>query len=135
MEYREIADRENVDWCDGTDDGSYSRTSHQRGFAQPGFGRIHFADRRMTKSGLRRFLMLVAAIRHKHNRGQPQWLKLYEANTFAQRRALSEYRRVIPRRYSDTDRARVRQLMGRDGVLNDPRVKHIADWAMNRGGN
>lgn len=82
--------------------------------------------------GLRRFLMLVAAIKHSHNRGQPKWLQVYEQNSYAYHRALSEYRVRLSRKLSQTDRANVRYWMGKDRVLGKPENRSVAQWAMER---
>lgn len=127
MTYKEIADQEAVTLCHAC-----SEWNHKRGSANPSRGVVHWAPRRVSRIGLRRFLMLVAAIKRSHNRGQPRWLQVYEQNTYAYRQALDEYHVRLNRRLSMTDRANVRYWMGKEGVLSDAENRNIARWAMER---
>lgn len=130
MKYEEIASRENVRLC--TDCEFDKVWNHSRGTANPSRGTVHWAERRVTRIGLRRFLMLVAAIKKSHNRGQPKWQQVYEQNQYAYHRALTEYHVRLNRKLSMTDRAKVRLWMGKAGVLSAEEHRSIARWAMER---
>lgn len=93
-----VMDIERCAWCD--------KGNHLRGWADPSRGRVHFLDRKVTRSTLRTYLKLVAAVIHSHNRGQPLWRQLYEQNTYASRTALQQFGIRIPSALSDLDRAR-----------------------------
>jgi len=127
VRYPEVVQRENIKWCAGCEIGN-----HQKGWANPSRTTVHWSDRNVNRYGLRRFLMLVANVKHHHNRGQPRWQALYEQNQYAYRRALDEYHVRLASTMSQGDRARVRYWMGRAGVLNDPDKQNIARWAMER---
>lgn len=127
MKYGEVVEREGIRWCSECSIGN-----HQRGWSNPSRATVHWTDRRVNKLGLRRFLMLVGAIRHSHNRGQPPWQRLYEQNVYAYQRGLSEYHVRFPARFSASDRARVRYSMGKSGVVSDPDKRSIARWAQER---
>jgi hypothetical protein len=127
MTYEEIASREKVSLCPACDEWD-----HKRGSVNPSRGTVHWAPRRVTRIGLRRFLMLVGAIKKRHQRGQPKWQKVYEQNVYAYHRALSEYHVRLSRQLSLTDRAKVRLWMGKAGMLSSDEHRNIARWAMER---
>jgi hypothetical protein len=128
VDFQLVTEVEGITWCKGC-----PRGDHKRGWVHPGHGTVHWSDRRFTRMGLRRFLMLVAGIRYHHNRGQPEWRVIYEQNVYAFHKALESYHRRLPKRWSSTDRARVRYLMGRDGnSLSDPANATIVRWTMER---
>jgi hypothetical protein len=132
MTYRELSLREDVYLCTGCNGGPLGPYNHQRGFAAPSRGTVHWAERHVTRNGLRHFLMLVAAIKHKHQRGQPKWLIVYEQNVYAYHRALTQYHVRLGRKLSLTDRAKVRLWMGKAGVLSSDEYRNVARWAMER---
>lgn len=129
--FMEIAEREEVITCFGFD-CPVPKKAHDRGWANISSGILHWSPRRVTKAGLRRFLLLSAAIRHSHNRGQPKWLQIYEQNAYAARRALSEYHVRLPRHLSLTDRAKVRLLMTQDASWADSEWLHVVKWSQER---
>lgn len=138
MNYAEMAAQEKVIYCGGCDPALNPFTNkiegfdHLRGGANSSRGVVHWTNRRVNRIGLRRFLMLVAAIKYSHNRGQPRWQQVYEQNTFAYHRALEQYHVRLSKRWSLTDRARVRYWMGREKVLSDPQHAAAARWATER---
>lgn len=105
-----------IDRCSYCDNGD-----HRTGWADPSKGLVHFEDRRVTRSSLRRYLKLVGAVIHSHNRGQPLWVRLYEQNTYASRTAL-QFGIRIPSALADEDRARamdaLRQAKESDEQVN-----------------
>jgi hypothetical protein len=107
MSYQEIADRYGVELC--TD---CALNVHERGHVEPGRGRIHWQERRRTRGGLRRFLLLVAAVvlhRDGEDGGsQAEWI--WATNSWAYHAARSmgvQFSRAL----SADDRARVRYLL------------------------
>jgi len=100
--FADIAKKWDIDWCshegvwdrDAEGNFTYRRTCpegevgrHYFGFTEPSIGRVHFNDRKPTRRGIRNFLMLIAEVYLSHNRGQPNWLRLYETNTWADKEA------------------------------------------------
>lgn len=131
MNYGDVATREKVGLCiNPNQPHRYEMQDHRRGYTTSD-GVIHWLDRKVNRLGLRRFLMMAAAIKYSHNRGQPRWQQVYEQNEYAYHRALAEYHIRLPRRYSLTDRARVRYWMGQEkGALTEH--AYAARWAMER---
>lgn len=95
---------------------------HHKGWARR--STVHWSDRRMTKAGLRRYLMLVASQLLFDFQNLPTWDRLYRANVWAAKAAKQLHVR-IPFRLSEIDRARVRWLISKDPATPD-RVKR---WA------
>lgn len=138
MSYAEVAQKVDIDWCPGP--GAESRLgkrclspneNHHKGYADIARSTVHWTDRRVHKNGLRRFLMLVAACRFRHNRGQPKWQQIYEQNTWAWDTALTVFHRRFPHSYSNTDRARVHFLL-RKATDTGFTYRRARYWANNR---
>jgi hypothetical protein len=92
-----------------------STVKHQKGWADPSTGTVHYGVHSASRLSLRRYLKLVAAIYYSHNRGQPTWQMLYEQNQFA----YSTAKRLgirIPSVLADTDRAHAAEAMFRAGT-------------------
>lgn len=121
-----LAERLAVELCHDCE--AYSHDQHYRGVADPSRGQIHFAKTRVTRRTLRRFLMLLAAIVHSHNRGQPIWQQLYEQNRYAEKTALG-LRIRIPSAWGDMDRARAHDAIARSGQEPD---KELQRWMRQR---
>lgn len=106
MTYRELAARYGFELCEMCD-----LNAHEQGHLQG--DRIHWRERRVTHSGLRRFLLLLAGPYLVRNGfGSPnreaEWI--WMRNVWAYNQALDlGYR--LPRRLSEVDRARVRYLL------------------------
>lgn len=140
MNYAEVAATIDIDWCPGP--GAISRLgsrclapnrNHQRGYADIGRRCVHWTDRKVLKRGLRRFLMLAAACQLHHNRAQPKWQQIYEQSTWASRQAFTKLHKVLPRKDSNEDRARVRWLLHQDRTVKPTRLfKKVYAWTMNR---
>lgn len=123
--YQAIADHWKIRLCTG-DCGPLIVGDHELGFANPSRGVIHFRERVVTRAGIRRFLMLIASILHSHNRGQPEWQKLYEQNTWAGQAAIKMGVRV-PRKFSMLDRAKTYRL-----IRNEEVPRAVREWAIHR---
>lgn len=119
--YRDLALRYEVEVCF---DGCFRR-DHRRG-AIDRQGTIHWSDRGMTRSGLRRFLMLVQAAtapgirvtvgdddvtRHVIFNSHGHALLIYAAHLFAYRTALHDLGIRLPASLAAEDKARVRALL------------------------
>jgi hypothetical protein len=116
--YRDLALRYEVEVCF---DGCFRR-DHRRGGIDSQ-GTIHWSDRRMTRSGLRRFLMLVAeAYRLGSDWPQPEFwvttsfrgreaLRTYNGHIFAYRTALHDLGIRLPASLAAEDKAKVRALL------------------------
>lgn len=112
MTYDEVTKRTGVTRCNACDVGD-----HTAGWADMGSGIVHWRDRRLERRGLRHFLKLVASIIYSHNRGQPEWRKLYEQNVWAYHTALAQFGVRFRSSYADEDRAR---------AAYDARNEHLA---------
>lgn len=79
--------------------------AHQRGRST--LGTVHFLDRRMIKTGLRRFLILAIEAKDPSVKVLTPWLRIWMTNVEVTR--LAKLLGVaIPRHMADKDRARVR---------------------------
>jgi len=116
LTYAGLADRYGVELCTG---GCGDR-GHSAGFLRG--GRVHFRDRRVTRSGLRLFLMLVHDARIwrplTHSDRPPPRRKatsrvrwLHHRNVWASGVALRDLGVRLPRKLSAADRAAVRYLL------------------------
>jgi len=74
-------------------------------------GIIYWTDRKVTRPGLRNFLKLYASIIKSHNRGQPEWQRIYEQNQVAYSLALRKFGIRFGTHLSNYDRHRVYQLL------------------------
>jgi hypothetical protein len=110
--YPEIAELFGVELCQarfGSDD-----RNHLQGDASPQPPTIHWIDRAVTTSGVRRFLMFVAAARWPDlYREGPRWMQIYRQNCKAVELSRIIGRRLGQRTYSAADRERVRYLLRR----------------------
>lgn len=77
---------------------------------------LGWSERRVTRSGLRRFL--ISYYYHRQltvlGRNPTEWELIWRANVWAQQEALNQWHSRIPRRYSDGDRTRVAWLLAKD---------------------
>lgn len=94
--------------CKGCDEGD-----HREGWARG--STVHWEDRRSTRAGIRKFLMLAASLRILGFAERPEWERLYMANVWANRMGLQLHTR-IPARLSANDRARVRYLATKNDI-------------------
>lgn len=101
--YPDMARELDVVLCTGCGLGE---ATHQSGKADPSMGVVHWRNRVTTRPGARNFLKLIASIYRSHNRGQPEWLILYEQNMYAARYA-RRFGFRIPSRLMNEDRATV----------------------------
>lgn len=120
MTWDDIARMVDVKRCLGCANGN-----HDRGWAQRSTYTVHWGDRRLTKLGLRRFLMLAAAIRLLPV--EREWERLYAYNIWSVSKAREMHIR-IPARFADNDRARVRWLTSGENDV-PPSVRR---WARRR---
>jgi D-mannonate dehydratase len=116
LTYRGLAEQLGVKLCQGNWYGEVGtpEPDHVRGFADR---QVHWwPERRVTRTGLRKFLMLVAATKlHGYNDMSPA-MRLYATNARAVMLA-ADLRIRIPRRYADGDRARARWLISQGQVV------------------
>lgn len=122
--YTSLAIRYEVDLCTSEDHcGELSRTAHRRGVV--GWGDIHWHERRYTKSGLRRFLILVGQVRLlRGDRTEAEWI--HDLNMFAYRTALHDLGVQLPRHLAAQDRARVRFLLRGE---NRKSQRRLVEWS------
>lgn len=109
--------------CNGCEIGN-----HRLGWVDMSNGIIHWHDRQVRRSGIRRYLKLAAAILFSHNQGQPEWKRIYEQATWAQSSAQSMFHVRLPQKWSYLDRARVEYLSARTEVPPE-----VLRWSRNRG--
>lgn len=112
MKYDDVARDLGVTVCNGCDEVS----KHRDGY--PGIGVVHWYDRKLNRNGLRRFLMLAIEARDPALGLMPNWMRIWTLNVEAtyQAKLLGV---TLPKRLSDTDRARVRFYL--DEVPGDQR--------------
>lgn len=119
MTWDEVASRYDVRRCSSCQSGN-----HTTGIARNGV--IHWADRRMTKAGLRKYLMLIASQRLYDFANLPTWDRIYRSNVWAATEAARLHVRLSTR-LSAPDRARVRWLS-----LGIDIPDHVRHWAGRR---
>jgi len=132
--YRDLALRYEVEVCF---DGCFRR-DHGRG-AIDRQGTIHWSDRRMTRSGLRRFLKLVfdsrpswpkvsdAVVWGRHPDRERTALRIFYEHVFAYRTALHDLGIRLPASLAAADRARVRSLLA--SAPFELRNSRVGRWA------
>lgn len=127
LSYADLAQRYGVDLCTGEcDEGG-----HEDGWY--GGKRVHFRERGVTRSGLRKFLMLVhdATVWGGRNMlvgrriSRAQWI--HHRNRFATDTAFHDLGIRIPRSLSAADRAQVRHLL--IGAERSSVVQRLHNWA------
>jgi hypothetical protein len=127
LTYTRLAERYKVELCTGW----CGESGHNYGWW--GGKRVHFRERGVTRSGLRRFLMLVHDARHWPGRPNilprpietAQWI--HSRNVWAYQTAFRDLGIRLPRTLSAVDRARVRHLtFGQGGA---PVVQNLRRWA------
>jgi hypothetical protein len=105
---------------------------HETGWTSFGMNVIHWRDRRPTRRGLRRFLLLaVVALRL---RSEPPWLDVYLRNVRAQEIASDYFGIRFSRAESAADRAKVRLGLSRKPIyyLNDEErqlIRRVREWS------
>jgi hypothetical protein len=93
---------------------------------------LGWPDRRVTRSGLRRFLIAIYA-RLMEKRGLlpvERWEFIWSANRWAYREALSTWHRRLPSRLADIDRARVAAILA--NRMMDQKQLSALKWAKRR---
>ena len=118
--YRDLALRYEVDVCL---DGCFRR-DHRRG-AVDSQGLIHWSDRAVTRSGLRRFLMLVHRVEGYLYGGPAE--RIYHEHMFAYRTALFDLGIRLPAKLSAVDKARLRSMLARSPFVI--RNGKVGRWA------
>lgn len=140
LTYPALAERYGVQLCTGCDDGN-----HTDGWQ--GGRMLHFRERGVTRSGLRRFLMLVhdltlwpTKVHGYHSLPRPirtsEWIR--SRNVYAYLTALLDFGIRLPGRMSAADRAQVRYLLtGPWGTIKDradlqDSLRDLRKWAQMR---
>lgn len=121
--YEDVAAYFDVHLCDGSD-CVVPIARHKRGAVVLPHRIVHWADRKLTKPGLRRFLKLVAQIRILNYNHQNQAMRLFAENTWAAQAAQALHVR-FPARYSTADRAKARWLIATGEPVSAPAYR----WA------
>lgn len=128
LTYPSLAERYGVELCTG----ECAERGHDDGFIAR--KRVHFRDRGVTRSGLRKFLMLVHDLKEEwgglprilpRKVGAAQWI--HSRNMYAYRTALHDLGIRLDRKLSATDRAQVRHLLLMQGGA--PVVHSLRRWA------
>jgi len=133
--YAELAERYGVPLCQG----ECAVKGHEKGFVAR--GGVHWRERRVTRLGLYRFLLLVAEVEFARvstlliRPGMGAWMRVqypYALHMWAQKTAVNDLRVRFPRSFSSTRRALVRARM-RDyaarGLPKPPEWERIHRWA------
>jgi hypothetical protein len=120
LTYSQVARELGIAWCLGCDQW---KTNHGEGSTTIfplNEAMIHWTDRKMTRRGLYRFLLLSAPlVEPSMVSGNRDWLNLYFAcKAVLRMSAMLNVR--FPRSYSSTSRARVRLWLKRD--LRDTQI-------------
>jgi hypothetical protein len=104
--YDAVAAAAGVRRCRGiTVTGHYCERDHRKGEASVGV--VHWADRLVYRTGIRRFLLLCAVARSPVLFITPRWVRVWQSNVFAYEVA-ADLKLQLPRALADTDRAIVR---------------------------
>ena len=100
MTYPQIANTLGFELCgDGCKRPEYN---HAKGTLRG--STLHWTDRRVTKPGLRRFIMLAAS--HDIYGKNPRWWIIWQRNVWTTQ-AAAKLKVRLPARYADNDRAKV----------------------------
>lgn len=111
--YADVIAYFSVRTCDGCTEDIDHRTGSVTGST------VHWTPRRLTRPGLRKFLMLVARTRVLRYNQMNRAMQIYAENAWATR--ASQYLHLrFPRRYSEVDRATVRWLITRGHEVSAP---------------
>ncbi len=109
--YRGLSQQYGLELCtdDKTCDRGVSLIKHRAGYTD-NFGRIHWQHKYPRKSGIRRFLTLVAWARlNHHSSKKPVWMQIYERDRWAYHEGIDGLHMRFPRRFSDPDRKLARK--------------------------
>lgn len=114
--YAEVAQAVGLKLCSGCDavatsPGRGLRNSHVSGWAA--YGVVHWKERRVTKPGLRNFLLLAAGQRAYNYRNESPAQQLWTANIWANRQAKELYHIRFPGSATQNDRAAARWRISR----------------------
>lgn len=115
--YDDVAAYFDVAICTSSAFCGVSDKQHVSGYAYN--NRIHWAPRRLTRPGLRRFLTLVAQLRLLHYERMNRAMRIYSVNAWVSRIAPGLHVR-FPNSYSSSDRAKVRWLESRGMPISAP---------------
>jgi hypothetical protein len=136
--YGELAEQQGVRWCRGIQpNGQTCFEEHAKGSytIHPELRRqqlstdivIHWSDRRSSRAGIRRFLLLVAnAVITSATPAIPDWRRLYRSNRMASDMAKAAHLR-LPASLSAGDRARLRAMLVRVSMA-DPERREAYEW-------
>lgn len=119
MTYDEIARHYGLTICPAAGHGDClvaTATEHEDGTVVPRETVIHWRPRRMTRSGLRRFLKVVARTRILHYYRLNRAMRIYVANRWAYRAGLEAHVR-FPVALSEADRLEVRWLASHGDIV------------------
>jgi hypothetical protein len=109
-----------------------SQVGHRYGKADS-MGFIHLQDgdtKKVTKRGMRQLLRMIAIVKLRHLRGgKPQWLRIYEMDTWAFHEGYDTWHVRFPSEWSDADRGKVMWLASRAGVSLRSDHTPIYRWA------
>ena len=100
MNWAAVAQVTGMRLCTGECGGQ--NEDHKRGYARD--GTIHWSPRRVTRLGIRKFLMLAAAEAVYGVTDMPLWEYLWSMNAYAIKKA-RELGLRLPRQYSALDRS------------------------------
>lgn len=96
-----------------------TKAEHNRGVTLPRERVIHWTPRRLTKMGLRRFLMVISHTRVKGWFLMNHAMQIYAENVWATS-AARDLRVRFPTRYSSADRRRLRWLISQGAPVTTP---------------
>lgn len=127
LTYADLSRGYGVELCTG----ECAESGHDDGFVR--YGRVHFRERGVTRSGLRKFLMLVHDVKvwptvespRLGRLGTAMWL--HSRNVWAYRAAHGGLGIRLPRSLSQGDRARARYLIAQRRAQEPP--KALLAWA------
>lgn len=136
--YADLAEQQGVHWCRGIQpNGQTCHEEHAKGSytVHPELSQrysadivIHWSDRRSSRAGIRRFLLLIAnAIITEATPAIAEWRRLYRSNTMAWDMAKAAHMR-LPASLSAVDRSRLRSML-LDVSMADPERREAYEWA------
>jgi hypothetical protein len=132
--YAEIAKAIEVDYCGEEGSGHETGYCSMDGAPDGRSPRVHWTERRVTRSGIRRFLMLAydaEPISYTTGRQVPAWLNLWWKIQWVRETARDVLHTTIPSEYWAEDKARLAaKLVNAPYSVNDYQAREAAlRWA------
>lgn len=114
--FEDLAVLLDVRLCPGGPDCLRQMINHQHGGSSASLNTVHWAPRRLTKRGIRRFLLVTARMRVMNYWSRSPAMRIFLSNAWATKRARDLHIR-FPSQWSRTDRLTVLWLASKGDQL------------------